>query len=188
MVALSSVVNLSDPRNNFDRTYHAKGLTQIFTCAICITKHMSCDRFVGNYKLQSKWKFCAVGFMQISLEWVVISTWGLQGTVQVLCPVFKTAYAPSSQAVKLGHKKPRLKVCWCVVKNRKMDRIEKFSLSVKWYADMLSSYWNISTKPTAQSFHFDCSWQKHAILDGSSAALFNQCRPIDVLKTGLLFR
>ncbi len=30
------------------------------------------------------------------------------------------------------------------------------SLSVKWYADMISSYWNISTKPTTQSFHFDC--------------------------------
>ncbi len=33
-----------------------------------------------------------------------------------------------------------------------------FSLHVKWYADMMSSYWNISTKPTAQSFHFDCKW------------------------------
>ena len=32
------------------------------------------------------------------------------------------------------------------------------SLSVKWYADMMSTYGNISTKPTAhvQSFHFDC--------------------------------
>ncbi len=30
------------------------------------------------------------------------------------------------------------------------------SLPVKWHADMMSSYWNISTKPTAQSFHFDC--------------------------------
>ncbi len=30
------------------------------------------------------------------------------------------------------------------------------SLSVKWYADMTSSSWNIITKPTAQSFHFDC--------------------------------
>ncbi len=30
------------------------------------------------------------------------------------------------------------------------------SLSVKWYADMMSSSWNTIIKPTAQSFHFDC--------------------------------
>ncbi len=29
-------------------------------------------------------------------------------------------------------------------------------LSMILYADMLSSYGNISTKPTSQSFHFDC--------------------------------
>ena len=27
----------------------------------------------------------------------------------------------------------------------------------KWYADMISSYGNISSKPTAQSFHCDCN-------------------------------
>ncbi len=32
-------------------------------------------------KLQSKWKLCAVGFMQLSLERVAISTWGLQESV-----------------------------------------------------------------------------------------------------------
>ncbi len=31
------------------------------------------------------------------------------------------------------------------------------SLCVKWYADMMSSYLYISTKPTAQTFHFDCN-------------------------------
>ena len=34
------------------------------------------------------------------------------------------------------------------------------SLSVKWYADMMSSYWNMGTKPTAQSFHFDCNYSQ----------------------------
>ena len=32
-------------------------------------------------ELQSKWKLCAVGFMQLSLERVVILTWGLQESV-----------------------------------------------------------------------------------------------------------
>ena len=30
-----------------------------------------------HHKLQSKWKLCAVGFMHLSLERVIISTWGL---------------------------------------------------------------------------------------------------------------
>ncbi len=34
-----------------------------------------------NSNLQSKWKLCAVGFMQLSLERVVISTWGLRESV-----------------------------------------------------------------------------------------------------------
>ncbi len=29
-------------------------------------------------QLQSKWKLCAVGFMQLSLELMVVPTWGLQ--------------------------------------------------------------------------------------------------------------
>ncbi len=36
------------------------------------------------------------------------------------------------------------------------SNIVLLSLSVKWYANMMGSYRNISTKPTVQSFHFDC--------------------------------
>ena len=150
---------------------------------------------------QSKLKLCAVGFMQLFLEQVVISTWGLQESIwnQKIDNLFVCTQWPFSWPSHLTLKKGIDYLIFWVLQNRYGPRIFQkvtkeinsvviclsieynggyssrwpsgcriskafycflnfilLSLSVKWYVDMISSYWNINTKPPAQSFHFDC--------------------------------
>ncbi len=160
------------------------------------------EAFGVKLTLQSKWKLCTVGFMQWSLEWVVILTWGLQQRClesknwqfiflhlmtffvtftfdlekrQQLSDFLGVAeYVWTKNIPKSYKRTSSMVIClsieyngWCSGRSPSGCRISKafycyfnfilLSLSLKWYADMMSIDWNISRKPTEQSIHFDCS-------------------------------